>query len=36
MTISEFEEWSQFAFEIRDKAIAGEILFDEYYTQIRK
>ncbi|MBQ2295431.1 MAG: hypothetical protein II258_08595 [Spirochaetales bacterium] len=36
MTISEFEEWSRFASEIRDKAIAEEIPFDEYYTQIRK
>lgn len=36
MTISEFEEWSRFASEIRDKAIAGEIPFDDYYTQIRK
>jgi len=36
MTISEFEEWSRFASGIRDKAIAGEIPFDEYYTEIRK
>jgi hypothetical protein len=36
MTISEFEEWSRFASEIRDKAIVEEIPFDEYYTQIRK
>ena len=36
MTISEFEEWSRFASEIRDKAIAEEIPFDDYYTQIRK
>ena len=36
MTISEFEEWSRFASVIRDKAIAGEILYDDYYTQIRK
>ena len=36
MTISEFEEWSRFASEIRDKAIAGEISYDDYYTQIRK
>ena len=33
---SEFEEWSRFASEIRDKAIAGEIPYDDYYTQIRK
>ena len=36
MTISEFEEWSRFASDIRDKAIAQKISFDEYYTQIRK
>ena len=36
MTISEFEEWSRFASEIRDKAIAEEISYDDYYTQIRK
>ena len=36
MTITEFEEWSRFASKIRDKAIAGEIPFDDYYTQIRK
>ena len=36
MTISEFEGWSRFASEIRDKAIAGEISYDDYYTQIRK
>lgn len=36
MTISEFEEWSRFASDIKDKAIAEKISFDEYYTQIRK
>ena len=36
MTISEFEKWSRFASEIRDKTIAGEIPFDEYYTEIRQ
>ena len=36
MTIDQFEGWSRFASDIRDKAIAGEIPFDEYYTQIRK
>ena len=36
MTISEFEEWSRFASEIRDKAIVGEIPYDDYYTEIRK
>lgn len=36
MTVSEFEEWSRFASEIRDKAIAEEVSFDEYYTEIRR
>ena len=36
MTISEFEEWSRFASEIRDKAISNGIPFGDYYTQIRK
>ena len=36
MTMSEFEEWSRFASEIRDRALAGEIEFDKYYADIRK
>ena len=36
MTVAEFEGWSRFASEIRDKALAGEIAFDQYYTDIRK
>ncbi|MBD5080667.1 MAG: hypothetical protein HDT44_02760 [Ruminococcaceae bacterium] len=36
MTVSEFEEWSRFASEIRDRALAGEIEFDKYYADIRK
>lgn len=36
MTTFKFEEWSSFASDIRDKTIAGEIPFNEYYTQIRK
>ena len=36
MTVSEFEEWSRFASEIRDKALAGEIPFEQYYTDIRR
>lgn len=36
MTLSEFEKWSRFASEIRDKALAGEIEFDKYYADIRK
>lgn len=36
MTEVEFEEWSQFASEIRDRALAGEVDFDKYYADIRK
>ena len=36
MTVSEFEEWSRFASEIRDRALAGEIKFDKYYADIHK
>lgn len=36
MTVAEFEEWSRFASEIRDKALAGEIAFEQYYVDIRK
>lgn len=36
MTVAEFEKWSRFASEIRDKALAGEIAFEQYYVDIRK
>ena len=36
MTVSEFEEWSRFASNIRDKALAEEIPFEQYYSDIRK
>ena len=36
MTVSEFEQWSRFASELRDKALVEEIDFDQYYTDIRK
>jgi len=36
MTVSEFEKWSRFASEIRDKAISNQIPYDEYYEEIRK
>ena len=36
MTVAEFEEWSRFASEIRDKALAGEISYERYYADIRK
>ena len=36
MTVSEFEDWSRFASELRDKAIAEKIPFEQYYAAIRK
>ena len=36
VTFAEFEEWSRFASEIRDKALAGEVEFEKYYADIRK
>ena len=36
MTIYEFEKWSRFASDLRDRAIAGEIDFERYYEEIRK
>lgn len=36
MTVVEFEQWSRFASELRDKAIANEIEYEEYYTEIRR
>ena len=36
MTIPQFEEWSRFASELRDKALAEQIKFEDYYEQIRK
>ena len=36
MTVSEFEVWSRFASELRDKAIAEEIPYEQYYAAIRK
>ncbi len=36
MTVAEFEEWSRFASEIRDRALAEEISFERYYADIRK
>ena len=36
MTVSEFEEWSRYASEIRDKTLAGEVPYDQYYADIRK
>lgn len=36
MTVSEFEKWSRFASKIRDKALAGEIPYEQYFADIRK
>ena len=36
MTVSEFEEWSRMASELRDKAIADEIPFEQYCVEIKK
>ncbi len=36
MTVSEFEQWSRFASELRDKALAEEMPFEQYYADIRK
>lgn len=36
MTVAEFEKWSRFASEIRDRALAGEMGFEQYYVDIRK
>lgn len=36
MSVAEFEEWSRFTSEIRDKALAEEIPFERYYADIRK
>ncbi|NLA76507.1 MAG: hypothetical protein GX851_01525, partial [Clostridiales bacterium] len=36
MTVAEFEEWSRFASELRDKALSGTVSFEQYYADIRK
>lgn len=36
MTVSEFEQWSRMASELRDKAIADEVPYEQYYEEIRK
>jgi len=36
MTVSEFEEWSRFASELRDQALAEKIKFENYCEQINK
>ena len=36
MNVAEFEQWSRFASELRDKTIDGLIDFEQYYADIRK
>lgn len=36
MTTPQFEEWSRFASKLRDKALAEQIQFEDYYAEIRK
>lgn len=36
MTVAEFEEWSRFASEIRDRALTGGIPYEQYYADIRR
>jgi hypothetical protein len=36
MANSEFEKWSRYAVELREKALVGKIDYDVYYIEIRK
>ncbi len=36
MTTSQFEQWSRYAVELRDKAEAGVLPYEEYYALIRE
>lgn len=36
MTLTEFEKWSRFASELRDKTEAGEVPYEQYFEEIRK
>lgn len=36
MSVSEFEQWSRYAVQMREKTIAGEMGFGEYYAEMRK
>lgn len=36
MTTAQFEQWSRFALELRDKVISGDIQFEDYYAKIRE
>jgi hypothetical protein len=36
MTKSEFAEWGEWAIEMREKALKGEIPFDEYERELKK
>lgn len=35
MTTAQFEQWSRYAVELRDKAEAGEMTFDDYQKEIK-
>jgi len=35
MTVSEFEQWSAYAIELREKAIKNEMKFEEYQGLIK-
>lgn len=36
MTKPEFAAWSDFAIDLRDKALKGEVEFEEYVGQLKK
>ena len=36
MSVAEFEQWSRYAVQIREKASAGKMEFGEYFSKIRK
>lgn len=36
MTVVEFEQWSRYAVQLREKASAGELEFDEYCAKVRR
>ncbi len=36
MTVAQFERWSRYAMELREKTIAGKMEFEQYWGEIRK
>ena len=36
MTTAEFEQWSRYAVELREKALAGELELEEYIKIIKQ